>query len=294
MRKDNNTIEWNRENEDNEMNQSLIYRFPNSNQTLANTKNYTVKEHERAILLRNGEFISEMESGTYELDKISRRPGTEIVWIDITMHTIPWGIPQITGIRTKDGFLIGLFGDLKLHVLKPTSFYRYVIGGNIQWKKNNLKKWIKSLITTSLRDILRNYNLNAILSDKREALFNKVSSKIFEEFYLYGLSLDSFNILGFKAPESAAEILESNTFTSILQNQIHKQKKIKEVEEHTVILNRISSLKDRKRNLQDQLIENQITKEEFKEKNQMLTLFLEQAEVELQQFHQTKSIKDLK
>ena len=170
------TIEWIRDHSK-ETPLSLINRFPQKGDKISKIKAFAVKEHERAILLKNGEFVSELESGTYQLDKNSRKAGTEIIWIDTTLHNIPWGIPQINGIATKDGFTIGMFGELKIHIVKPLSFYKYVVGGVTTWNLSDLKNWIKGLLHTSLRDIFKDYNLIGILKENREIVINKVTGK---------------------------------------------------------------------------------------------------------------------
>ncbi|MHA1674695.1 MAG: SPFH domain-containing protein [Promethearchaeota archaeon] len=271
------------------METSLIKRFPNSVETLSNTKAFCVKEHERAILLRLGEFVSEMESGTYELDKQARKPGTEVIWIDTTIHQMPWGLPQTNGLQTKDGFVIGLYGDLKISIAKPVSFYKNVVGGAPKWQVMDLKQWIKGILHTSLRDIYGGYNLLEIFKEEREAIKNRVSSKLVEEFYNYGLVLETFNVLGYKSPPSAQQYIESTQTTTMLQNEMQQKNQIRNVADREQLADRITSLKSQLRELQDKLINNQITKEEFKEKRNLLTLFLDETKVELHQISQSRA-----
>ena len=283
-----NTVSWDREITQG-LETPLIKRFPNSVETLSNTKAFCVKEHERAILLRLGEFVSEMESGTYELDKQSRKPGTEVIWIDTTIHQMPWGIPQMNGLQTKDGFMIGLYGDLKVSIAKPVSFYKNVVGGAPKWQLVDLKLWIKGILHTSLRDIYGDYNLLEIFKEEREAIRNKVSSKLVEEFYNYGLMLETFNVLGFKSPPSAQQYIESTQTTTILQNEMQQKNQIRNVADREQLAGRISSLQSQLRELQDQLIQNQITKEEFKEKRNLLTLFLDETKMEMNQISHVRA-----
>ena len=277
-----NIVEWIRTDLSG-MNKPLIKRYPQIGEKISKIKGFAVKEHEKAILLKNGEFISEMESGTYELDKQTRKPGTEIIWIDTTMHDFPWGISQLNGIRTKDGFLIGLFGELKLHIIKPASFYKYVVGGSKNWNKGALKDWIKSLLHTSLRDIYQEYNLLDIFKECRESILNRITGKIIDEFYTYGIILDSFNVLGYKTPEEADKLINTEQTTTVLKTEINLKSGIHKVEEYDIIYNRIKSLKKRIADLQDQLLENAISKEEYKEKKNILTVFIHDSETELNQ-----------
>ena len=286
-----NIVQWIRKIADNSMDTQIIYRFPTKKQTTAKTKGFAVKEHERAILLKNGELISEMESGTYELDKQARKPGTEIVWIATNLFSIPWGIPQINGVYTKDGFQIGMFGDLKLNIEKPLYFYKYVVGGSPFWTLRQLKEWIKSLLHSCLRDILKKYELLQIFQENHQVLREMLIGKVIEEFDSYGINLSSFNILGFKTPDSASNLLDSKKTTAILHEQVLQKEKYQSYEEIDRILNRISSLKQRQRGLQDDLMDNKITNDEFREKKNILTIFLEESNRDLYLLKHPNSLK---
>ncbi len=260
----------------------LLKKFPEMGHKLSKCTSFVVKEHEHAILLKNGELISEMPSGTYALDKDSRNIGTEIIYIETTIQNIPWGIPQINGIRTKDGFLIGMFGEIKVRINNATSFYKYVIGGLETWTIGDLKQWIKSLLHTSLREIYADYNLKNIFQDDTEMVMNKITAKMIEEFHLYGLIIESFSVLGYKASEEANQYIDANQTTSLQKYQFSEKMQEKKYQDQEIIQNRIASLEKRRNVLQDQLLDSLISKDEYEMRIFMLSSFLDESKNELE------------
>ena len=265
-----------------DQNPQLIYCFPKQSDNIKKGKFFNVKEHERALYLKHGELIAELSGGTYELEKKSRVKGTEIIWFDTSMHQIFWGIPEINGIPSRDGFLFGMFGDLKLHIYNVSIFYKYVIGGNKEWTIQQLKDWIISLFHVILRDIFKEFDISEIFQESREIVMNKVISKVCDEMNLYGLELDAFNILGFKAPENAKEILNSKQEQAYQFKKWLENEKKRDIEDRGAIQDRIKSLKSRLQGLQNNLLENKITREEYDDKSQIINKFMEEANSELE------------
>ena len=111
---------------------------------------------------------------------------------------------------------------------------------------------------------------------------NKMIAKVCEEFNLYGLELDSFNILGFKPPESAKHILGAEKATSHQLQQWINTQKAQDLKEHQILRNRIVSLKKRLQDMQDRLISAYITQEEYNEKSSIINTFITEAKSELE------------
>ncbi len=265
-----------------DQNSQLIYCFPKQSDNIKKAKFFNVKEHERALYLKHGELIAELSGGTYELEKKSRVKGTEILWFDTSMHQIFWGIPEKNGIPSQDGFLFGMFGDLKLHIYNVSIFYKYVIGGSKEWTMQQLKDWIISLFHVILRDIFKEFDISEIFQESREIVMNKVISKVCDEMNLYGLELDAFNILGFKTPENAKEILNSKQEQAFQFKKWLENEKKRDIEDRRAIQDRIISLKNRFQGLQNDLLENKITREEYDSKYQTIKKFIEEANSELE------------
>ena len=267
--KDPDIIAWQREDKG-ILETPIMYSFPQPGDNIKNKKYFAVKDYEKAIFYNKGEMIGVLSGGLYELDKKARIKGTEIVWIDTSLTEIPWGIPQSKGIPSKDGNIIGLYGDLKLKISNVKVFYNDVVAGVKIWKIQNLKEWIIGLLHTSLRDIFKKYTAKSIILEDRERVINKVISKVTEEFLRYGLDLETFNVIGIKAPEDAERLFDEDKDRI---EYIAKQKKD--------LTNRIEELKNKLKAQQDILLKDEIDQDEFEKKKQQIQLFIDEAQEEL-------------
>ncbi|TFF88961.1 MAG: hypothetical protein EU550_00200 [Promethearchaeota archaeon] len=272
-------IAWQREAKG-DLDTKLMYIFPESGDNIKEKKYFAVKDYERALFFNKGEMIGILDGGVYELEKEGRVKGTEIVWIDTSIINIPWGIPKSSGIPTRDGFLVGLYGDLKLRIIDAKTFYYDLVAGHKDWKVQDLKDWILGLLTTSLRDIFKHYGVKKIILEEREHLLNLVTAKVTEEFLLYGLQLESFNILGIKPPEEFEK--KENAISEIQRQEIENLR----AQKRNIQL-RIKELKSKLKTLQDQLIDGKITNQEYEEKKITISQFIKESKEEL---NNTKSI----
>jgi len=248
----------------------LMYIFPQRGDNIKEKKFFAVKDYEKAIFYNKGALVAVLGGGIYELDKNARIKGTEIVWIDTSFTEIPWGIPQSEGIPTKDGYIIGLYGDLKLKISDPKIFYNDVVAGTKIWTIQNLKEWIVGLIHTSLRDIFKTYTAKSIILEDRERVINLITSKVTEEFLRYGLELETFNVIGIKAPDDAETLFKDE-----------KEKIEYFIKQKKDLQKRIEELKNRVKEQQDLLLNDKITQEEYEKKKKQIQTFIDEAQFEL-------------
>jgi len=267
--KDPEIISWQREDKG-VLETPIMYSFPQPGDNIKNKKYFAVKDYEKTLFYNKGELIGVLSGGVYELDKSARIKGTEIVWIDTSLTEIPWGIPQSKGIPTKEGYIIGLYGDLKLKISNVKMFYNDVVAGTKVWKIQDLKEWIISLLHTSLRDIFKSYTAKSIILEDRERVINQVISKVTEEFLKYGLDLETFNVIGIKAPEDTEILFEQDKDRV---EYFTKQKKD--------LQNRIEELKSKLKEQQDLLLKDETTREDYEKKKQQIQMFIDEAQEEL-------------
>ncbi len=273
-------IAWQRETKE-DLETPLMSSYPQPEDNIKNKKYFAVKDYERALFYNKGELIGELGGGIYELDKKARIKGTEIVWIDISLLNIPWGIPLKNGIPTKEGFMVGLHGDLKLSIQNTKTFYNDIVAGKKEWIVQDLKDWIMSLLHTSLRDIFKKYRAKYIILEERERVINLVTAKVTEEFLRYGLELESFNIIGLKTTEDVQKLLEQDKEKSIAVAQVGKDALDDLIQNKNDLQIRIKELEAKKRTLQDQLLNNEITQTEYDKKKRQIEIFITEAQEEL-------------
>ncbi len=266
-------IAWQREDKG-ALETPIMYSFPQLGDNIKDKKFFAVKDYEKTLFYNKGELIGVLGGGVYELDKKARIKGTEIVWIDTSFTEIPWGIPQSGGIPTKDGSIVGLYGDLKLKINDVKIFYNDVVAGTKIWRIQDLKEWIISLLHTSLRDILKNYTAKNIILEDRERVINLVISKVTEEFLRYGLELEAFNVIGIKIPDDAEKLFKHDKERV---EYLAKQKK--------EIQKRIEELKNKLKEQQDLLLKDKITQEDYDKKKKQIQAFIEEAQDELKKIN---------
>jgi regulator of protease activity HflC (stomatin/prohibitin superfamily) len=278
-------ISWQREDKIH-LEVPLLYIFPQPGDKIKDKKYFAVKNYEKALFYNKGEMIGVLGGGIYELDKNARIKGTEIVWVDATINEVPWGIAQSEGLPTKDGYIVGLYGNIKLRINDAKIFYNDIVAGKKNWMLRDLKDWIMSLLHTSLRDIFKKYNAKEIILEERERVINLITSKISEEFTKYGLEIEAFNIIGIKPPEDIESLYSSEKEKTETLVELSKMELEKIKEQKIEIQNRIKELKAKLKGIQDQLIDNKITNEQFEAKKEQIQKFLNDKEEELKKVNQ--------
>ena len=265
-------IVWDREDKG-YLETPVMYSFPQPGEIIKEKKFFVVKDYEKALFYNKGELVSILGGGLYKIEKKARMKGTEIVYIDVSLLEVPWGIPQAKGIPTKDGFIVGLYGDLKLKINDVKIFFNDIVAGTKIWTVQDLKDWIISLLLTSLRDIFKNYNAKNIILEDREDVIQRVRAKIIEEFIKYGLALETFNVIGIKTPKDVEKLFEEE-----------KEKKQYLTNQKNNLQQRIKELRDKLNEQQNLLLDDKITQEIYEKKKQQIQSFIDEAEVELRKF----------
>ncbi|OLS12731.1 MAG: hypothetical protein RBG13Loki_3653 [Promethearchaeota archaeon CR_4] len=288
---DSEIIAWSRDGE-NESNPLIMYIFPKTGDNIKQKRYFAVKDYEKALFYDRGQLCGEFAGGVYTLNKESRVKGTEIIWFNTAMIPIPWGIPENAGIPTKDGFLIGLFGDLKLRISNVGTFFTDLVGGGREWNVQDLKNWIKGVLHTSLRDIFQNLTLTAILAESRERIANAMLAKITDDFLHYGLTLESFNILGFKYPPDAQPILDLPKREALEYAQVQDETRIQRAQHRQNVQERINELNTDIHSLEDGYIAGAIDNDTYESKKIALSNLLHELETELEKLQNRENPQD--
>ena len=262
-------IAWEREDKG-YLETPLMHSFPQPGDNIKEKRLFVVKDYEKALFYNKGELVGILGGGKYKIEKKARMKGTEIVYIDVSLLDVPWGIPQAKGIPTKDGYIVGLYGDLKLKINDVKIFFNDVVAGTKIWTVQDLKDWIISLLITSLRDIFKNYNAKNIILEDREDIIQRVRAKIIEEFIKYGFVLETFNVIGIKTPKDVEKLFEEE-----------KEKKQYLTNQKNNLQKRIKELRDKLNEQQNLLLDDKITQEIYEKKKRQIQSFIDEVELEL-------------
>lgn len=200
-------VTWDHTNDSNE--RSLVYRIPNDTITdMRRVEKFGVRDYERVLLFKSGQLTSVLEGGVYELEKNHRNSATEIVFVDNGIFELSWGIPHFQStLTTSEMVKVGMNGTLKLKVVDPSAFIQKVVAYKKDFTDTIVKEFVKSLLTSSLRDIVKKYTLRNLVQSNREDIKALSVTKVSQEFRLYGLELISNDIIGFAfSPEIQVQV----------------------------------------------------------------------------------------
>ena len=168
---------------------------------------FVVKDYEHVVLLHQGSIVGIADSGIFELEKKSKSPGTEIIWLTKREFEIKWGSPSV---YTADKALIGCHGSCRVRISNPRSFVKNVVANQASYEVTSLKRWIKHTLIASIKAALTNYTMSELYSE-RKTISMKVRREISTDFMRWGLELLSFDILGFKIPDQYQYLLEASS-----------------------------------------------------------------------------------
>lgn len=268
---------WDRnENPDNNPERGLVYRIPNAKlNDMRRIERFGARDYERVLFFRNGQLQGVLEGGVYELDKEARNPATEIVWVDIGILQVPWGVPHFQGrLMTEEGFKVGMNGHMRFKVADPTAFISKVVAYQKDFSDESTKEWIGSLYITSLADVVKKYTMVNLVRSNREDIIALIRTKMSREFQTYGLELIAADIIGFAwPPEHQAKVKE------LQEEKINEHGDLKD--EYENMKESVRDLKSKLTELEDQWADGQIDDEEFEKKEARFKKLLSRREKEL-------------
>ena len=182
----------------------FIWRIPN--ETYSKTSKVSaimVRDFERAIFLKDGLFQNVLPPGKHAVPKNTG----EIIWIDVSPKTKPFGIPVYQGPVTADGFQFGLSGTLTLRIMftrgDVRNFLLEMVCGQTTFDSEQLVDWLrKGPLVSVLRDIFKKLTIEQYhLLDREEFMNRNVKPRLVEELSKYGVDLVSIDITGMTSPQ---------------------------------------------------------------------------------------------
>ena len=256
---------------------ALVYRVPNDKITdMRRVEKFGVHDYERALLFNSGQLTSILEGGVYEIEKDHRNSATEIVFVDNGIFELNWGIPHFQStLTTSELIKVGMNGTLKLKVADSGAFIQKVVAYKKDFTDAVAKEFVKSLLTTSLRDIVKKYTLKNLVQSNREDIKALSVTKVSQEFRLYGLELISNDIIGFAfAPEVQTQV------DDILNESIDDVSSLQSEKEQAKL--NLADMKKKLSELENDYASGTIDDDEFDKRETRIKKILKNREEELQ------------
>ena len=190
------TIEWKHELS---KKSELIWRLPNEKyKNIKDIDILIVKEYERAALIQSGFLKNVLTQGSHTLPINT----DEIIYIDISPQTRPFGVPKSSGLLTKDQSRIGFSGNISFKIKEDNvdigNFITKIVSHANSLPCNQLIKWLREgPIYIALRDVIKDRTFDQFLKIGSEELQLELESKIGFNLTSYGIELLSINITNF-------------------------------------------------------------------------------------------------
>jgi hypothetical protein len=146
---------------------------------------FIVKDPENAVLLQSGTLVGVAGSGIYELDKLAKRPGSEIIWVSKREFVIKWGTP---GVLSADNIMIGCYGISRMRIVNPRNFISNVVSHRQYYSSEELKNWVKQTIIGAVKHVMSRYTVPELLRERR-SLEIQTRAELGPETSRWGLEL---------------------------------------------------------------------------------------------------------
>ncbi|MFW9779999.1 MAG: SPFH domain-containing protein [Candidatus Heimdallarchaeota archaeon] len=176
---------------------------------------FIVKDPENAVLLQSGTLVGVAGSGIYELDKLAKRPGSEIIWVSKREFVIKWGTP---GILSADNIMIGCYGISRMRIVNPRNFISNVVSHRQYYSSEELKNWVKQTIIGAVKHVMSRYSVPELLRERR-SLEIQTRAELGPETSRWGLELVGLDIGGFKVPDEYQSLLAYEVEKQVLEQQ---------------------------------------------------------------------------
>ena len=275
------TVVWERKGEtDTNPEREMVYRIPNKDYPdLTTIEKFGVRDFERCLFYNSGQLQSVLEGGLYELNKEARNKATEIVWVDIGLILLKWGISYLQGIIiTKDGIKVGMNGTIRIKVSEPSAFITRVVSYQKNFSDEVIREWLTSLLSTVLKDIVKRYSVEEFVKTDREDVILLARTKMSKEFQIYGIELVSIDITGYVwPPENTTQISEllQNKFSQATKDTAKKSQEVERLEQL------IQETKIKLEQLQNDWADAKMTDEEYEAREKRFKKLLTDREEQL-------------
>lgn len=186
-------LSWNREEEDTE---NLIWRLPDENYPdIDDVDQVLVKETERVAIFNQGTFKDTLAQGKHDIfENVD-----EIIFLDVSPKTLPFGIPRSQGPLTKDNKRVGFSGKISFSIQENPvsigSFLTKYANGKKEITSEEFITWLRTgPLLGVFRDILRDITGEEFQGMDKFDILMELESKLGAELNVIGVEIDDLEI----------------------------------------------------------------------------------------------------
>lgn len=223
---------------------TMVYKFPMTDkQQIKENAQLIVRPSQVAIFVYQGQIADVYEPGKYTLHTdtmpiltslsnwkflFENHFKTDVYFVNTKQFiNQKWGTTNPIMMRDAEFGILRLrgFGVYSFKVADPVSFLKEVFGSNKFYTVDQVNEHLKSLIVSSISDILGEANVPAIdLATQYNEIGAIALKKVDERFTPYGLTLSDFAIENISLPESVEQAIDKRSQMGALGDLNHYMK----------------------------------------------------------------------
>lgn len=203
---------------------------------------FIVAEYEDAVFLNRGSFVSLAGKGCYELGKLSKQAGTEIIWVSKQSIKTKWGFQNA---YSSDNVKVGSHGIAFIQITNPKNFVIKLLAGEQRFETSEIEKWIWDSLSSGMVTVFSRFTCEELVKE-RKSIEIEAKEELNADLEEWGLSLNGIEIQGVKIPEEYESVLafESKNRAIKANAILEKEKAIGEVEVYNIKKEMLSEEKE--------------------------------------------------
>ncbi|MBE5743003.1 MAG: zinc-ribbon domain-containing protein [Clostridiales bacterium] len=230
---------------------TLVYKYPfkNYGREVNDKSTLTVKESQVAIFVHKGQIADVFGPGLYNLGTeifpiLSKLAGwkygfetpitVDVYFINTKQFTnVKWGTMNPIMMRDPEfGFIrVRGFGAFAFRVYDPAVFLKELFGTNSSFKTEDITGYLKTMLLSSLADVLGESRISAVDLAANTLEFNEiVKAKIQDKFREIGLEMTNLFIENMSVPQEVEKALDEKAKLGILRNDTDTLMKVSAAE----------------------------------------------------------------
>lgn len=211
--------------------ETMVYKFPMTDkQQIKENAQLIVRPSQIAIFVYQGQIADVYEPGKYTLHTdtmpiltslsnwkylFENHFKTDVYFVNTKQFTgQKWGTTNPIMMRDAEFGILRLrgFGVYSFRVSEPVVFLKEVFGSNKFYTVNQINEHLKSLIISTVSDVLGEAKIPAIdLVTQYDEIGSLAQLRIDERFNIYGLKVSDFAIENISLPESVEQAIDKRT-----------------------------------------------------------------------------------